>query len=217
MKRLILLCAALMLSLSLFSASMYFTLNNIYTYDTNAFSNPLPQNAGASFLESAEYIKRHNIGLNFASDTYFSSKARTGLSVSATVLFPFHAATIKPEGDFGGDWEYVSKDSLMGQRPATFFAIGPVFRAAFEHIDIGLALRGSIGSYDRFESGIDVGIQAQPFANFLINDSSYLSFGLMYDAHVMKFIYDEEKIYEKNYLMLTTGAYVGVGVVVGER
>lgn len=217
MKRIILLSIALLLSFSLSSTAMYFSLNNTYTYDTNAFSDPLPQNAGETFLQNAEYLKRHNVGLNFTFDTFFSPKSRTGLSVSTILSLPFKSTTFKPEGDLAGDWEYVPSDSLSEQKIAFFFSVGPVFRAAFEKVDLSLALRASVGSYDFFTTGVVMGLQAQPFVNFFINDGTYLSFGLLYDAHMMKFIYDEKKIYEDHYIMLSAGAYIGLGIVVGER
>ena len=217
MKRLLTFIFILSIAFTLSSATMYFRYGEEYAYDTNAFSSPLPKNADADYLKKADFLKRHNYGTNFAFDTFFTEDARTGLSISCAFRMPVKSTSFKPEGDFDVSWEYVKRDSLSEQDMAMFFGIGPVFRAKLGMVDLGISIRGSVGSYHFFKDGIITGLQAEPYINLNINDSSFLSFGLVYDAHIMKYIYSKTNWYEENYFMLTAGAYVGIGIKVGAR
>lgn len=218
MKKIILILLILSISLSLSATTMYLKFNGEYSYDTNVFSNPLPKNPSDSgFIENADYLKRHNFGFNFSFDTFFSQDSRTGLSISAAFRLPAHSDSYKAEGDINGDWEYVHRDSLSEQKLAMYLGIGPTFRAKIGIVDLGIALRGSIGSYDFFKSGIVVGVQAEPYMNLFLNDDSFIAFGFVYDAHLMKFVYDDTEKYQKNYMMLTAGAYFGIGIQIGDN
>ena len=82
-------------------------------------------------------------------------------------------------------------------------------------VDIGLALRASLGSYNYFDNNIILGIQADPYLNLFITSDMYLTAGLHYDAHLMYFYFNSDKIYLPNYLKLTAGGFVGVGYKFG--
>ena len=110
----------------------------------------------------------------------------------------------------------VSYDSLSSQRIGIFLGIGPVFRGRFGIVDIGLTLRASLGSYDYFVSGLIFGIEAEPFINVNVTEHFYISLGMKYDAHLMKFLNAESSnIYEDGFIMMTAGCFVGLGTRFG--
>ena len=68
---------------------------------------------------------------------------------------------------------------------------------------------------NKFESGIIVGVSIEPSVNVFLNDDFFLSFAAVYDAHLMKFLFSLREIYDDGYIMLTAGAYCGIGVRFG--
>ena len=79
-------------------------------------------------------------------------------------------------------------------------------------VDIGFSLRASLGSYDYFKTGLVFGIEAEPFVNIALTDYMYLSLGMKYDAHLIKFLdFTSSSIYEDGFIMMTAGGIVGIG------
>ena len=93
-----------------------------------------------------------------------------------------------------------------------FLGIGPVFRYRLGIVDIGFSLRASLGSYDYFKTGLVFGVEAEPFVNIALTDYMYLSLGMKYDAHLIKFLdFTSSSIYEDGFIMMTAGGIVGIG------
>ena len=181
------------------------------SYLTNVFSDPLPINASESYLEDIEFVKRWNAGAALTFDTFFDDSYPAGLSFNAVFRFPITSETIYHDGS-----SYVSYDSLSSQRIGIFLGVGPVFRGRFGIVDIGLTLRASLGSYDYFVSGLIFGIEAEPFINVNVTEHFYISLGMKYDAHLMKFLNAESSnIYEDGFIMMTAGCFVGLGARFG--
>lgn len=192
-------------------AVMYLRFSFEGSYLTNAFSDPLPQNASASYLEDIEFIKRWNLAPVLTFDTFFDDSNPTGLSFNAVFRFPVASETIVHDGT-----SYVSSDSLSSQKIGMFVGLGPVFRGRFGIVDIGMSLRASIGSYDYFSTGLILGIEAEPFINIAVTEHLYVSFGMKYDAHLMKFLDStSSSIYEDGFIMMTVGGFAGVGIRFG--
>ena len=190
---------------------MYLRVAAEGSYLTNAFSDPLPVNASESYLEDIEFIKRWNVSPSLSFDTFFHDSDPVGLSFSSVFRFPVSSETIVHDGT-----SYVSHDSLSSQKVGIFLGLGPVFRGRFGLVDIGLSLRVSLGSYDYFTSGIVLGIEAEPFVNVNVTENLYISLGLKYDAHMMKFLDAESSsIYEDGFIMMTAGCFAGIGVRFG--
>ena len=190
---------------------MYLRVAAEGSYLTNAFSDPLPVNASESYLEDIEFIKRWNVSPSISFDTFFDDSNPAGLSFNSVFRFPVSSETIVHDGS-----SYVSHDSLSEQKIGIFLGIGPLFRGRFGIVDVGLALRVSLGSYDYFTTGIVVGIEAEPFLNVNVSEHFYLSLGLKYDAHLMKFLdADSSNIYEDGFIMMTAGCVVGLGARFG--
>ena len=197
------------------SSSIDFRAALEWSYDTNSFSSPLPSGYDtASYPNGGEFLKRQNLGLHLSSDIFFTTSSRTGLSLFTSFSFPYHSASLIPiEGENG--WEYEEKDSTNEQKTSFFLGFGPVFRYQTGRVEILLPIRLSIGSYDWFESGIIVGVSIEPSVNVFLNDDFFLSFAAVYDAHLMKFLFSLREIYDDGYIMLTAGAYCGIGVRFG--
>ena len=201
----------------------YAALGFDYSFDTNVFSDPLPTYDASdgfewlSWRRENPFLIRHSFGLNITSDIFFQESSRTGLSLALSLRFPFKATTITPIPEdeatgFAGPWEYRSRESISEQHPALFGAIGPVFRIQFGSVDIGVATRISIGSYDFDVHEIVMGIQASPFINAFISDMVYINLRLEYDAHLMRFIESSTQFFDLNYQMITLAPSLGIGI-----
>lgn len=206
-------------SISASDSSFYLKGAYLCSYDTNVYSNPMVRNASASWLNwrvENPYIKRMNNGLHLEGDVFFNEDARTGLSISLDLGYPFMATEFIPEGNFSGEWEYASKDVLDAQNPRVFLGIGPTFRYQHNNFDFGANIRLSVGSYDLFDDNYDdniiLGIMAEPYVNMFINDEMFVTAAVHYDAHLMSFyVNNPNKYFVENYTMLTFGGYIGLG------
>ncbi len=212
MKRLVVLLSALLLAASLPAAVLDLGGAIEWAYDTNAFSAPLPVGypLDSGYPNGGEFLKRHSIGLQVDLNAYGDAESRIGFSSSISLRFPVSSRSIIPEGE-GYDWEYREENSLYRQHMSLFIGAGPVFRFAAGGVDILLPIRFSLGSYDWFTSGVVVGAMIEPGLSIHLSDSAYLSFALIYDAHLMKFYYSMNQIYDPGYIMLTAGARIGAG------
>ncbi len=183
-----------------------------WSYDTNAFSDPLPlgYDPAEGFPNGGEFIRRMNIGMHASADIYFEEDSRFGLSTFLTLRFPYFSQSVLPDGS-GYDWEYRTEDSLSRQHTSLFCGIGPVFRYSTGRVDILLPIRFSIGSYDWFTSGVVMGVSIEPGINVFLTDDVFLSFALTYDAHLVKLFLSMNQVYDPGYIMLTCGAYAGAG------
>lgn len=223
MKKLITVLFLIAISTVLFaSPSTYFKVVYDISYDSNVYSEPLPRYADANWLNgkvTEPYFKRLNHGISLTVDQYFSPKGRTGLSINAKIGNAFKCDDFIPEGDFNSaTWEYVKHDGLADEKLKVFLSIGPIFRAQFGKFDLGIALRGSAGSFDLFVDGVIVGIQAEPYVNVFFNDSIFLNVGAYFDAHLMYLYTKHEDLWFKDgYTAISMGAFVGVGIKLGER
>ena len=100
-RKLVVLLSMFLLSLPLFSGvESYLRLAAEWSYDTNAFSSPLPTgfSLDSDFPNGGEFLKRQNIGFSISSDTYFVDESRVGLSLSFAFRAPYHSVSIIPEG-----------------------------------------------------------------------------------------------------------------------
>ena len=225
MKRLaVLLFCLLLLSASVFaSPSLYLRGAYLFSYDTNVYSDPMVRNAGDAWLNwRAEnpYIKRFNNGRHEDFDVFFSNKGRTGLSISYSDGFAFKETIYKPEmnGSSWADWDYKEYNTLSTSNIRLFLGIGPIFRAVLGPFDLGIAFRGSVGSFDIFKNSVIVGLQAELYSNLFITENFFMTFGMLYDAHLMEYyLNNSEKWYNADYTMLTAGAYIGLGYKIGGR
>lgn len=183
-----------------------------WSYDTNAFSSPLPTgyDLNDGFPNGGEFLKRMNLGLHLSADVYFSEDSRWGLSSFISFRFPYQARSTIPDG-VGTDWEYRTEDSLSRQDTSFFCGLGPVFRYRRGGVEILLPIRFSLGSYDWFSTGIVAGVSIEPGVNVFLTDDFFLSFAASYDAHLMKFLFSLRKVYDPGYIMLTAGLYAGAG------
>ncbi len=212
-RKLVVLLSMFLLSLPLFSGvESYLRLAAEWSYDTNAFSSPLPTgfSLDSYFPNGGEFLKRQNIGFSISSDTYFVDESRVGLSLSFAFRAPYHSVSIIPEGS-GYDWIYREEDSTDRQHSSLFAGIGPVFRYSFGSVELSLPIRLSLGSYDFFSSGFIAGVSIEPGVNVFLGDDIFLSFSLVYDAHLMKFFFSLDRIYDPGYIMLTAGVSLGAG------
>ena len=187
--------------------AMYLRVAVEGSYLTNAFSDPLPMNASESYLEDIEFIKRWNVSPALTFDAFFDDSSPVGLTVNTVFRFPVASTSIVHDGT-----SYVSRDSLSEQRIGIFCGIGPIFRYRIGIVDIGFSLRASLGSYDYFRTGIIFGVEAEPFINIAITEQLYVSLGMKYDAHLMKFLDStSSSIYEDGFIMMTAGGFAGLG------
>lgn len=241
MKRKILVLLFILITiLPAFSVTAYIKGAYLFGVDTNIFSNPLPVNmtndpiydANGTHIgyqpystwltyrmETAPYLFKLSNGFTTSADIFFSKDGKTGLSASVHYGIPFKAEETRPSSNNAfSNWTYESKEALGDQKNALFFGVGPIFRAKFSFLDLGLSLRMSIGTYDTFADNVIVGLQAEPFLNFHFTDYTYFTLGMTYDAHLMKFLpTDENRYFEEHYFMLTLAPYVGIGIRIGER
>lgn len=198
----------------------YLSLGFEYSYDTNVFSDPLPTYDSGSWLNwrrENPFLKRHSLGFALSGDYFFQENARVGLSTALSVKFPIKATTVTPipedeDAGFAGEWNYHASDSSEYQKTAFFGALGPVFRASFGPVDLGVAVRLSIGFYDAEKKEIVVGLQAEPYLDIFMNKHIYMNLKFTYDAHLMRFIESETQFFDQNYQMLSIAPSIGVGV-----
>ncbi len=222
MKRLAALLYIMLLCVSAYS-SVYIRGAYLFSYDTNVYSEPMVRNADSSWLEwraQNPFIKRYDNGISADIDLFFSEKGKTGLSVNFANGWAFREREYRPErnGSDWTDWDYTESDAASSSRMKLFAGIGPVFRAQFGAVDLGIALRASAGSYDYFKDSVIVGLQAELYGNVFVTEDLFLTFGMLYDAHLMEFyLNSRERWYNPGYTMLTAGAYAGIGYKIGKR
>ena len=191
-------------------------------YSSNVYSEPLPRYADSTWLTNKvndPYFKRNDIGGIGIQDIYFSQDARTGLSCSIEITKPTWSCHFIPTGDFSSaTWTYEQKDVLSSTSRKLFFGVGPVFRVKVGPVDLGAAVRASFGSLDRFRDAIVAGVQVEPYVNWFFSDSFFLTAGAFYDAHLMYlYMNNNLKWFKEGYTSMTFGAYIGLGLKIGER
>ena len=221
MKRYITLILILLTAFTISASPVIKTSINLdYSYDSNVYSEPLPQfDKGGGWLSwksTHPFMKKHSIGASANLDLFFTETARTGLSFAIAMKVPLASTTITPvslgtPGDFTGNWEYVFEDSLESQKTAVFAGFGPVFNAQLGIVDLGCAIRLSIGGYDYIESEVILGLQAEPYLNVYMMDDLYFNLKLTYDAHLMRFVDNDKYLYEQHYQMFTLAPSIGIG------
>lgn len=233
----------ILLTLPAFSAmTAYLQGAYAFSVDTNMFSSPLPKNIAndpvydedgnviegkdtgysswlAHRINTAPYFRRYNHNFTAELDIFFSTDAKTGLSLNVFNGYPIKAVETRPNStDANSSWSYVSSDATAAQKKSLFFGIGPIFRAKFSFLDIGLSLRFSIGTFDTFKENIIVGLQASPYMNFHFSEYMYFTLGGTFDAHLCKFLpTSPSTYYEEKFFMLTLAPYIGFGLRFGER
>ena len=199
----------------------YLNMNLEYSYDTNVFSDPLPQfdptYEWMTWREANPFIKKHNLGFNLSYDIYPKDESRTGFSMAISTKFPIAAKCYTPRADFPelgyhSGWDYIETDETENQSIAFFGSLGPVFRARFGFADLGVAIRLSLGVYTFEQYELILGLQAEPYVNVFIGNNMYLSIKFTYDGHLMRFISDENKIFDPYYQMLTLAPSIGIGI-----
>ncbi len=195
----------------------------LLSYDTNVYSNPMVRYGDAGWLEGKvkdPYIKRWNNGINADFTLFFSPVSKMGLSLGFSNGWAYSDKKYIPEQETSGSWDYWSykeydnEDSSMRM----FFSVGPTFRAMFGPLDLGIVIRGSVGSYDLFKEYIIAGIQAELYMNYFIAKGFFVTGGVFYDAHLMEFyLHNDSSWYKANYTMMTIGPYIGFGYNFGKR
>lgn len=195
----------------------------LLSYDTNVYSNPMVRYGDAGWLEGKvkdPYIKRWNNGINADFTLFFSPVSKMGLSLGFSNGWAYSDKKYIPEQETSGSWDYWSykeydnEDSSMRM----FFSVGPTFRAMFGPLDLGIVIRGSVGSYDLFKEYIIAGVQAELYMNCFIAKGFFVTGGIFYDAHLMEFyLHNDSSWYKANYTMMTIGPYIGFGYNFGKR
>lgn len=215
----VLLCAVAL------SASPSYSIRASYllSYDTNVYSNPMVRYGDANWLSNKvndPYIKRWNNGINADLTLFFSPSSKAGLSIGFDNGWAYSDKKYIPVQENEGSWdywdykEYDNDDSHM----RTFFSIGPTFRAMFGPIDLGIVVRGSVGTYDLFKEYIIAGVHAELYMSYFIANGFFITGGLLYDAHLMEFyLHNDSSWYKANYTMMTIGPYIGFGYNFGKR
>ena len=222
MKRVLIMLLLLITAMTTIAASsMYLKASYDFSYDSNVFSNPLPKFADSVWLNNKvedPFYKRTNNGLSLTLDVFKTPTSRTGFSVNTKLGFANKSINYVPVGDFNSDsWSYERRDVLEETRCKVFMSIGPIFRARVGKFDLGAAVRGSIGSDDRFTETIVVGVQVEPYLNYFISNSLFINAGVYYDSHIMCFyINDRQKWFKEDYSAISIGAFIGVGIKIGE-
>lgn len=211
------------ISVSLTAAPVIYLRGGFLTdYSSNVYSDPLPKYADSGWLNNKindPYFKRLDIGGIGVQDIYFSKDGRTGLSFSLELTKSIKSRNYIPTGDFNSsEWTYQAKDVLSSTPKKMFIGVGPVFRAKIGPVDLGAAIRLSLGSFNKFNDGIIAGVQVEPYVNWFFTDSFFLTAGAFYDAHLMYFfINNSQNWFKEGYTSITIGAYLGVGIKIGER
>lgn len=197
----------------------------LFSYDTNVYSDPMVKYGDSNWLKwraANPYVKRLNNGINSDMTIFFSEGSNTGLSLGFSNGWAFRDKLYIPEPDDGSttNWDYWSYKEYDNPSSTMrmFFSLGPTFRAMFGPLDLGIILRASLGSYDLFKEYIIAGIQAELYMNYYIANGFFITGGVFYDAHLMKFyLHNESKWYEENYTMMSVGPYIGFGYTFGKR
>lgn len=182
---------------------LYIRPNFAVTYDTNVFSDPLPK-----YTQETGLLQRTGIGFYFDTDLFFAEGGRTGLSLSFLYSHPVdsHAWIIPGDSDNDNDtWVFT-------EEPSIFIAYGPMFRGRVGLVDLGIALRVSVGSINLFNDSMNLGLQAEPYVMMPLGSENWLlSAGFLFDAHFYDFLFHEpHEFYRNGYFMLTIGGYVGI-------
>ena len=101
---------------------------------------------------------------------------------------------------------------VFADKPSVYFALGPVFRAALDVVELGIAIRASVGSVNLFESSVNLGVQFEPYILVpLVSEHWMFNAGLIFDAHFYDFLLDSvSQYYRTEYFMMTLGGYVGI-------
>ena len=189
-------------------SSPYAVLSASYgvSYDTNAFSYPLPSWEEGEMNFSYERRVSHHAALS--GDVFFGD-GPAGISASFVMGFPLMAERAEYDGQ-----DYLwKKDEVL---PFLSISAGPVFRYRTSAADLCLALRLGVGTYDFFETGFTLDLVADASVRFPAGDRIVISLGGIYEAHLMKFSPESvTQIYEPGYIMLGLGGYVSVGIKVG--
>ncbi len=157
---------------------------------------------------------RHDIGGLAALDIYFDEQFTTGMSAAIAVSYPLTSRSVRPVGT-GFDWEYSEYDSTGEQKALLQFGFGPVFRFDAGDVEIILPIRFSVASFDCFSSGVLVGVWIDPAVNVFITDRIFFTGGIQYNAHLMKFLFNESRVYEAGYIKLSVGLFAGIGIRMG--
>ena len=150
------------------------------------------------------------MGLDLSCDIYRNDEsANWGSSSSIFVGYPFLSKEI-----VNGDKSDIDNKSLP-----LFFSTGLVFRATpATYLDVSLALRFALFSYDYFDSGLIIGLTLEGNADYFLYDDLYLSFGLNLTNGMMKLTFsDKERWYEEGYSTVLFRAKLGVGYKIGDR
>ena len=199
----------LMISLILVAGSCFATAQ-VYLrpaffagYETNVFSDPLPQ-----YTVGGSYIQRTGVGFTLNTDFFFKEDSRTGLSLSFMYSHPVQTdawTTANLEENPEAGWVFADKPSL-------YFALGPVFRADLDVVELGIAIRASVGSVNLFENSVNLGVQFEPYILVpLVSEHWMFNAGLIFDAHFYDFLLDSvSQYYRTEYFMMTLGGYVGI-------
>ena len=198
-------------------ASLYLRGSVGADYMTNVYSDPLPQNGDEEYRENAEFIKRVNLNVSVTGDLFFHDWDPAGLSMKLGLNFPVYSRTQTVDDPSSDDWAYVESDSLDDQDVNLTLGVGPVFRYMAGHVDIALALRLGVGTFDLFDT-ITLGLQADVFVNVFLSENWFISAGLLYDAALIRFTYSSDtSYYEEDFSRLTVGGFVGGGYRFGGR
>lgn len=198
----------LLFSLSLWAGGEVFLRPNfLVSYDTNVFSDPIPK------VGDTGYLKRLGLGLYLDADYFFSEEGRTALSLSFLYSQP-----VRTETQIVGSNQDGKNDWIFSEQPDLYFAFGPMFRGQVGPVDLGIAIRLSVGSISVFDGNVNLGVQIEPYIMVpLFSDHWYLCAGFLYDAHFYDFLLDgSDQIYRDGYFLLTLGGYVGVTYRWGE-
>ena len=219
-QRLILMIILLFTSSVIYSAVFSITTNLNYSFDTNIFSNPLPtMSSSQEWLlrkNKNPLMRRHNIGLDINFDYFPHENARIGMSSSLELKFPIKSIASKPIPDnkelgFTGNWEYYHYETTESQQVGCFGSFGPIFKIYTTHVDYGITLRLSLGAMQYNTPELILGLQIEPFANFHINDSIYISTRFTYDSHFMRFKFEGTEIFEPYFQLVSLKPSLGVG------
>lgn len=223
MKRITLITLLLLIITAGLLASPSFYIQGDFnaTYTTNVFSNPLPKNVDNNewLINKINnpFIKRFDIGGSVSSSLFFSAEGRTGISTKLHIGKPMKATETRPDSEnYTDNWNYISQKST-NQKLSVIAGIGPIFRAQLGYFDLGIAIRFNMGTLNLGDSSLIIGIQAEPYLNYFFTPYTFLSVGLTYDAHFMRFIEDEVRYYEEHFFMSSITPFVGLGIKIGAR
>lgn len=220
MKKITAFLIILILSICQLAAAPLFQLkvSYQYSYDTNAFSDPLPMNGDSSWLANKianPYLKRHNNGLLLEFTYYPAEGSRTGLSATFRTASAFKATQIAPDSaDSSTAWEYIETDVTADQNNSYFFGLGAIFKASFfdSRLDFGAALRFALGTYDSSQKDVILAIQTDAYLDYHVHRNFFFTLGIDLQSNMFKFTNYNEQYYEENYFMISLAPYVGAGI-----